>query len=149
MDDLDGPYRSPGTTRLGPVIQRFAVRRRRRAYGGAAAAAAPRPILLGGMVPPTAIRSGGGASARSVVVRDAIEVCAGGVRVREPFGVLELTWEDLAAVERVVLVGELHQVQVIGRHGEVITLDRSVYDLPVLADLLDQRIKQAAAARSP
>src|SRR5688500_9660314 len=103
MDDVDGPYRHPyrrpGASRLGAGVRRFAVRRRRRSYAGAAAVSGPRPLLLGGLVPPPVPRAGG-VTTRSIVVRDAIEVCAGGLRVRSTSGVLELTWDQLEAVER-------------------------------------------------
>ncbi len=148
MDDLDGPYRSPGATRLGPVVHRFAIRRRRRVYGGAASSVARSPILMAGLVPPSPLRSGR-LGVRSVVVRDAIEVCVGGLRVREPFGVLELGWEELVAVEREEVAGELHQLRVTAIHGQEITLDRTVHELASLATLLDQGLARDRAARSP
>src|SRR5689334_5469364 len=125
MDDADGPYRSAGASRLGSVVRRFALRRRRRSYAGAASVSGPRPILLGGLVPPPLPRAGA-VTTRSVVVRDAIEVCTDGLRVRSPSGVLELTWDQIEAVEREDVAGELHLLRVVGAHGEAMTFDRSV-----------------------
>ncbi|HVV81694.1 MAG TPA: hypothetical protein VHE35_01400, partial [Kofleriaceae bacterium] len=107
------------------------------------AVAGPRPILLGGLVPPTAMRAGGTVS-RSVVVRDAIELCAHGLRVRVPSGIVELTWDQIVAVEREALQGELHQVRVIGSHGEALTFDRTVPELVALAAALEQATRPPA-----
>lgn len=142
MDDLDGPYRSPGASRLGAVVRRYALRRRRRQYAGAAAVSGPRPLLLGGLVPPPLPRAGATWS-RSVVVRDAIELCAHGLRVRSPSGTVELTWDQVVAVEREELVGELHQVRVVGTHGEVVTFDRNVPELLALATELAAAVERA------
>lgn len=148
MDDLGGPYRSAGGDRLGAVVRRFAVRRRRRAYAGASMMASARPLLLGGLVPPPIVR-GGAIGTRQVIVRDAIELCAHGLRVRAPFGVIELTWDQIVAVEREVIAGELHQVRVRGVHGEDIGLDRNVAELPALAAALDAALKSRDAALPP
>lgn len=145
MDEHGGPYRTPGGERLGPVVRRFAVRRRRRAYAGAGMMASSRPLLLGGLVPPPIVRSGS-IGVRAVIVRDAIELCAHGLRVRAPFGVIELTWDQIVAVEREVLAGELHLVRVRGVHGEDIGLDRNVAELPALAAALDAALKARDAA---
>ena len=143
MDDALGPYRSPGASRLGPVVRRFAVRKRRRSYlGSAAAVSGPRPLLLGGLVPPPALRSGGTWS-RAVVVRDAIELCAHGLRVRTPTGVVELTWDQIVTVEREDLAGELHLVRVVGSHGEVVAFDRMVPELHALARALEAAVSEA------
>ena len=143
MDDVDGPYRSPGASRLGPVVRRFAVRKRRRSYlGSAAAVAGPRPLLLGGLVPPPLPRAGASWS-RAVVVRDAIELCAHGLRVRTPTGVVELTWDQIVAVERADLAGELHQVRVVGSHGEVVAFDRMVPELRALASAIEVAVSEA------
>lgn len=145
-DALDGPYRSPGASRLGAVVRRFALRRRRRAYAGAAAMAAPRPMLLGGLVPPPLPRAGSMA-VRAVLVRDAIELCVHGLRVRAPSGTVELTWDQIVAVERDDVAGELHEVRVLGAHGEALAFDRTVLELPALAAALDEAL--ARATRSP
>lgn len=141
MDDDDGPYRAPGGSRLGPVVRRFAVRRRRRSYAGSAASVAgPRPLLLGGLVPPPLPRAGASWS-RSVVVRDAIELCAHGLRVRTGNGTLELTWDQIVAIEREELAGELHLLRVVGSHGEAIGLDRTVIELVALAAALSEKVR--------
>ena len=140
MDDDPGPYRTAGGSRLGPVVRRFAIRRRRRSYAGSAASVAgPRPLLLGGLVPPPLPRAGASWS-RSVVVKDAIELCAHGLRVRTGNGTLELTWDQLVTVEREELAGELHQVRVLGSHGEAVTFDRTVIELVALAAALTAAI---------
>jgi hypothetical protein len=144
VDDVDGPYRSPGASRLGPVVRRFALRRRRRGYAGAAAMAAPRPFLLGGLAQPPLPRAGASWS-RAVLVRDAVELCAHGLRVRSPSGLVELTWDQLVAVEREELAGELHQVRVIGVHGEALVFDRTVVELPALAAALTEAVARASS----
>ena len=143
MDELDGPYRSQGASRLGAVVRRFAVRRRKRSYAGAAAVSGPRPLLLGGLVAPPVMRAGT-LSSRSIVVRDAIELCAGGLRVRAPSGTIELAWDQIDAVEREELAGELHALRVVGAHGEALAFDRTVVDLPALATALEAGVATAA-----
>lgn len=150
MDDADGPhgdpYRRPGGSRLGAVVRQFALRRRRRSYAGAASVASPRPLLLGGLVP-TPLPRVGGVTSRAVVVRDAIEVCTGGLRVRSPSGVLELAWDQIEAIEREEVAGELDQLRVIGAHGEALTFDRSVPELVALAEALAEALTAAARSR--
>ena len=147
MDEPDGPYRTPGASRLGAVVRRFALKRRRRGYAGAAAVVGPRPLLLGGLVPLPLPRAGSTWS-RAVIVRDAIELCAHGLRVRTPSGMLELTWDQLVTVEREELAGELHQVRVTGSHGEALAFDRSVFELAALADALDAALAAALKLRA-
>lgn len=144
-DEPEGPYRTPGASRLGAVVRRFAARRRRRAYAGAATVSGPRPLLLGGLVPPPLPRAGGIGS-RAVLVRDAIEVCTHGLRVRSPSGTVELTWDQLVAVERDELAGELQRVRVTGAHGEALTFDRAVPELDALAAALADALARAARA---
>ena len=93
-------------------------------------------------MPPPLPRAGATWS-RSVVVRDAIELCAHGLRVRSPSGTVELTWDQVVAVEREELVGELHQVRVVGTHGEVVTFDRNVPELLALASELAAAVERA------
>jgi hypothetical protein len=142
-DDADGPYRTPGASRLGAVVRRFAVRRRRRAYAGAATVSGPRPLLLGGLVPPPLPRAGGIGS-RAVLVRDAIELCAHGLRVKSASGTIELAWDQLVAIEREVIAGELHQVRVSGAHGEALAFDRTVVELEALAAALADALARAS-----
>lgn len=121
------------------MVRRFAIRRRRRGYAGAASVASPRPLLLGGLVPPPLPRAGGPGS-RAVVIRDAIELCAHGLRVRTGNGVLELTWDQLVLVEREEVAGELHQLRLVGGHGEAIAFNRTVLELVALAAAISARV---------
>ncbi len=128
-------YREAGRSLLGEVRQRFTIGRRTRYLGSANAVTRSAPLAPGGLVLPPS----GRAPSLPALRRGAtgvVELCQGGLRVRAPDGVLELTWDQLVEVRRVHDPSGLVALVVRGVHGEEVTLDRTVRGLAALAALL-------------
>ncbi len=136
-----GPYRAPGDSRLGPVVARFPMMRRARYLGSARAVGRSGPRSIGSLASPPP------ASSPLELTRrpsgEVVELCARGLRVRARAGVLELTWDQLVAVDRLEDSGELGGLILVGVHGEEVRLDRTVRGLTELAAAID-----AARARA-
>ena len=120
----DNPYRVAGQSALGRVLATFSVPRRAR-YGGSAR---------------VVNRTGGlGQGSQSAPLHwtrrkpgESVEVCERGLRVRGCTGLLELTWDHLAAWDRVEQNGVLLAIELRGSHGEDVRFDRTLRGLDEL-----------------
>ena len=132
----DGPYRAPGDSHLGRVLHRYPVMRRARYLGSARAVA--RPIGPGRLLPSSTLASSPSESHRRPS-GERVELCERGLRTVLRAGVLELVWDQIVAIERVLDLGGLAALIVRGVHGEQVRLDRSIHGLAELAAELERR----------
>ena len=130
-DDADNPYRIAGLNRLGKLLATFSAPRRAR-YGGSA-----RVVNRGGVM---------GLGAQSAPLHwtrrrpsESVEVCERGLRVRGRTGLLELSWDQVAAWDRVEQGGMLLAIDLRGSHGEEVRFDRTVRGLDELYVMVAQR----------
>jgi hypothetical protein len=131
-------YREAGRSPLGEVRHRFVIARRTRYLGSANAVARPDPLAPGGLVLPPAGRAPSLPAPRRSP-SGAVEVCDHGLRVRTPDSLLELTWDQVTAVERLDDTAGLVGLVIRGVHGEEVRFDRTLRGLGDLATLLERR----------
>ncbi len=127
VDDGDGddnPYRIAGQSALGRLLATFSAPQRAR-YGGS-----------GRVVNRT---SAYGLASQTPALHwtrrkpgETVEVCERGVRLRGRTGLLELTWDRIAAWDRVEHDGVLLAIELRGSHGEEVRFDRTLRGLDEL-----------------